>query len=177
MTFKKNYIFQYSSKNFITNRHKSQGDMSDKKEKMCSTCKRKGRTFCKDRTTKDGLDHRCKNCQRTQKQSNWASEIVQNSRRNDNRMHRPIDSADYIDKPWVRELVRNNPNCHYCNVPLAYGSGVNRKSHPRGLQMDRMDSALEHLKSNCVQCCNTCNKRGKNKPYKQKIEIVIKIFL
>ena len=151
--------------------------MSEKKEKSCCTCKQKDCTFGKRKRNKDGLHHQCKDCRRAQDQINWAVVIVQNSRKNDSKYHRPIDSADYIDKPWVQELVRNNPNCHYCNVPLAYGRGIDRKTHPDGLQLDRMDSVLEHLKSNCVQCCNTCNKRGNNKPYKQKIEIVIKIFL
>ena len=176
MTFKKNYIFQYSSKNFITNRHKSQGDMSAKK--TCSTCKKqKGCTFKKRRKSKDGLQHNCTDCQRTHKQSNWASRIVHGSINSDKDMHRPIDGDDYIDKQWVQELVNANPNCHYCDVTLVYGIGINRCTHPDGLQLDRMDSALPHLKSNCVQCCRTCNVRGNNKPYKQKIEIVIKIFL
>ena len=155
--------------------------MSAKNEKICYACKRKERTFNKNRTRKDGLQDSCTDChrvsQQTSRQINWASEIVHNSRNNDKDMHRPIDSADYIDKPWIQDLVRDNPNCHYCNVPLAYGMGVNRQTHPRGLQLDRMDSVLEHLKSNCVQCCRTCNARGNNKPYVQKIEIVIKIFL
>ena len=155
--------------------------MSDKKKRVCSTCKKDDRPFGKRKTNKDGLDNRCKECRRahgqTSIQINWASEIVRNSRKHDKDMHRPTDSADYIDKPWIQDLVRDNPNCHYCNVPLAYGMGVNRQTHPRGLQLDRMDSVLEHLKANCVQCCRTCNVRGNNKPYKQKIEIVIKIFL
>ena len=177
MTFKK----EYSSKKRIISFTQISNTMSAKKEKICCTCKQKDRTFSKNCTKNDGLDNRCKDCHRTYSQTlhqiNWASEIVRNSRKHDKDMHRPIDSYDYIDKSWVQELVRDNPNCHYCNVPLAYGRGVNRQTHPRGLQLDRMDSALEHLKSNCVQCCNTCNKRGNNKPYKQKIEIVIKIFL
>ena len=155
--------------------------MAAKKEKTCCTCKEKERIFSKDCTRKDGLRPQCKDCHRAiqqiSKQINWASKIVRSFRNNDKDMHRPIDSADYIDKQWVQELVRDNPNCHYCNVPLAYGRGIDRKTHPRGLQLDRMDSVLPHLKSNCVQCCKTCNMRGTNKPYKQKIEIVIKIFL
>ena len=155
--------------------------MSAKKEKSCCTCKQKGRIFSKNRSRKDGLQPSCTDCrqasQQTSHQINWASNIVRYSRKHDKDMHRPIDSADYIDKQWVQELVRDNPNCHYCNVPLAYGRGVNRQTHPRGLQLDRMDSVLGHLKSNCVTCCRTCNVRGTNKPYVQKIEIVIKIFL
>ena len=147
------------------------------KEKKCSMCKQKDCTFPKRKTNKDGLDNQCKDCHRAYQQINWASRIVANSRFNDQKMHRPTDSDDYIDRSWVQQLVRDNPNCHYCDVTLVYGKGVDRKSHPCGLQMDRMDSSLEHLKSNCVQCCNTCNKRGNNKPYMRKIEIVIKIFL
>ena len=148
--------------------------MSAKKDKICFTCKQKGRTFHK---RGHGLQHRCKDCQRAYRQIQWASQIVHASIKSDKDMHRPIDGDDYVDELWVQQLVHDNPNCHYCNVPLVYGRGVNRKSHPHGLQLDRMDSTLGHLKSNCVQCCKTCNVRGNNKPYKQKIEIVIKIFL
>ena len=92
-------------------------------------------------------------------------------------MRRPIDSADYVDKLWIQNSVRDNPNCHYCEVTLIYGRGVNRKTHPYGLQFDRMDSSLPHIKSNCVQCCNTYSKQFTNKPYMENIVIVIKNFL
>ena len=42
--------------------------MSDK-EKKCSICKRKGRNFPKDRTTKDGLYPQCKDCHRAIQQT------------------------------------------------------------------------------------------------------------
>ena len=174
---KKSTFFNTLRKNCIQVVLKSQDDMTAEEEKICSTCKRDGKTFFKRKSNKDGFFEQCKDCHRTSQQIDWASRIVGNSRKHDKDMHRPTDSADYIDKPWVQDLVRDNPNCHYCNVPLAYGRGVNRQTHPRGLQLDRMDSVLEHLKSNCVTCCRTCNRRGTNKPYMQKIEIVIKIFL
>ena len=130
---------------------KSQSDMSAKK-RVCSTCKQNDRPFGKRKTNKDGLDNMCKDCRRAHGQINWASEIVYNSRINDRGMHRPTDSADYNDKLWAQQFVRDNPNSHYCSVPLMYGRGSNRRTHPHGLQLDRMESTLEqeHLKANCV---------------------------
>ena len=160
--------------NLFTNLLNSQNYMSAKKKKVCSICKQEERTFHKNHTKKDGLHEQCTDCRRAHEQLNWAVKIVRDSRKHDKDMHRPIGDVDYIDKQWIQELMRNNPNCHYCNVPLFYGRGINRSTHPYGLQLDRMDS---HLKSNCVQCCRTCNGRGTNKPYVQNIEIVIKMFL
>ena len=143
--------------------------MSAKKKKICSMCKQGGRTYHKDHTTKDGFSHRCMDCQQEYVQINWAERIINSSRQGDNRQHRPIDGADYIDKRWVQELVNANPNCHYCDVTLVYGKGVDRSAHPDGLQLDRMDSVLPHLKSNCVQCCKECNNRCQTIPYTWKL--------
>jgi hypothetical protein len=93
---------------------------------------------------------------------------VSNSKFRDDDADRPIDSDDYIDSKWVEELVHNKPNCHYCGVTLKFGIGINRQTQPDGLQLDRMDSSLEHTKSNCVQCCKTCNQRCGTMPYKWK---------
>ena len=139
--------------------------------KTCTGCRqpKEDDEFNVDKSTKDKLCCRCKDCYQEDNQANWANMIVSKSKLGDNRYHRPIDSDEYIDSKWVEELVGNNPNCHYCDEPLNFGSGVNRKTHPDGLQLDRMDSSLPHLKSNCVQCCQTCNIRCKTMPYKWKV--------
>ena len=138
--------------------------------KKCCTCKqhKECAEFNRDRKRKDGFSWQCRVCTQKHRQTCWASEIVHHSRLHDQDAHRPVDSDDYIDSKWVEELVRNNPNCHYCGVPLKFGIGVDRKANPDGLQLDRMDSALEHIKSNCVQCCDTCNSRCQTMPYKWK---------
>ena len=69
----------------------------------------------------------------------------------------------------VRRTHSENSHCHYCDVTLKYGTGVNRCIRPYGLQLDRMDSALPQIKSNCVQCCRKCNVRCCTIPYKWKI--------
>ena len=139
--------------------------------KTCSVCKiaKEMIGFSVDQKSKDGLQHRCKDCDRTYHQVHWASRIVRASQSHDIRAGRPVHSVDYIDEMWVTELVRESPNCHYCDVPVRYGPNVNRQTNPDGLQLDRKDSALPHTKSNCVQCCQTCNNRCKTLPYKWKI--------
>ena len=138
--------------------------------KTCRTCRqpKDNSEFSVDKSKKDKLCRKCKDCQREYDQDNWADRIVKSSRQHDNNYHRPIDSDDYIDSKWVEELVRNKPNCHYCDVTLKYGVGIDRNTNPDGLQLDRMDSSLEHTKLNCVQCCKTCNQRCKTMPYKWK---------
>ena len=129
--------------------------------KTCSTRNqpKENGEFHRNKTMRDKLSSRCKDCVQEYHQANWADVIVSNSKINDNDYHRPTDSDDYIDSKWVEELVGNNPNCHYCGVPLKFGIGIDRQTNPDGLQLDRMDSLLSHLKSNCVQCCKTCNNR------------------
>ena len=137
----------------------------------CSRCKQ-DKEATEFHAKKDGLQVWCKDCiqeyQRTYQQLNWASEIVKSSRNGDKRDNRPRD-GDYIDSKWVRELVQNNPNCHYCETPLQFGVDVNRSTHPAGLQIDRKDSSLSHTKDNCVQCCSECNDRCQTMPYKWKV--------
>ena len=139
--------------------------------KTCTACKqhKEDGEFSVDKSKKDKLCSKCKDCAREYQQSNWASVIVHCSKLNDDAVHRPVDSDDYIDSKWVEELVRNNSSCHYCDVTLKYGVGIDRNTNPDGLQLDRMDSSLEHTKLNCVQCCKTCNRRCGIMPYKWKV--------
>lgn len=53
------------------------------------------------------------------------------------------------------ELSQNN--CHYCDAPPSnkYQGQCGDVFIYNGL--DRIDSALPHLKSNCVPCCKVCN--------------------
>ena len=139
--------------------------------KTCCTCKQhKGDgEFHRSKVNKDGLFYQCKKCKQEYQQRNWASVIVHRSRYNDHKHHRPTDDDDYIDPQWVADLVRDDPTCHYCKAQLDFGIGVNRCLHPAGLQLDRMDSRVPHLKANCVQCCQTCNKRCQTMPYLWKV--------
>ena len=139
--------------------------------KKCCTCKqhKEYADFNRDQLRKDGFSWQCRVCTQKYRQTCWASEIVHHSRLHDDAAHRPVDSDDYVDRQWVEELVRNYPNCHYCGVTLKFGIGVDRKANPDGLQLDRMDSPLPHLKSNCVQCCQTCNRRCQTMPYLWKV--------
>lgn len=61
------------------------------------------------------------------------------------------------DNDLTPEFVRNmiyRP-CHYCG-------GMAESGH-NGL--DRMNSSLGHLQSNCVPCCPTCNNKKRTKTY------------
>ena len=137
--------------------------------KTCTKCKQVKSEFHKDKSKKDGLDYRCKDCTRAYKQDIWAKRIIDHSREHDEDANRPTDSIDYIDEKWVEKLIQENSHCHYCDVDLMYGIGVNRQVNPDGLQLDRMDSTLPHIKSNCVPCCRMCNVRCQTLPYKWKV--------
>ena len=144
------------------------------KKKTMKTCTRCGQhkeefEFSRNKINFDGYDNQCKLCFSQYIQMSWPKTIVRASRSNDNRDGRPTDDDNYIDEEFISNLILSNPFCHYCHVALAFGVGVDRSRHPRGLQIDRMDSILSHLKRNCVQSCRLCNQRCSKMPYNLKV--------
>lgn len=52
-------------------------------------------------------------------------------------------------------------NCHYCNIePYQYGGKHARMYNGVYVYngIDRMDSSIGYIESNCVSCCGTCNR-------------------
>jgi hypothetical protein len=84
-----------------------------------------------------------------------------------NRKYDPVKSsamyifkANYADTDMTIDqfMEISKRNCYYCDCPPtnSYASKSGAIFIYNGL--DRVDSSLPHLLSNCVPCCNLCNK-------------------
>jgi len=65
----------------------------------------------------------------------------------------PFEESDYIDIETIRELFKN-PVCHLCNVLLQVDTW----------EVDRDDSSIAHVKSNCKLACRHCNRAKGKRP-------------
>ena len=54
-------------------------------------------------------------------------------------------------------LYTNQSTCHYCGDDI-YWATQKKRGIPCGYNLDRKDSSLGYLKSNCVVCCPRCNR-------------------
>lgn len=71
--------------------------------------------------------------------------------------YRHNDKEKKRDNNLTLEFVRDNiyKPCHYCG-----GFGKNGYNG-----LDRMDSSIGHIQSNCVPCCPTCNTKKNDMGY------------
>ena len=67
-----------------------------------------------------------------------------------------------------------NQNCFYCNLEPNITTHVSKLKRN---SIDRVDSTIGYILSNCVPCCKVCNNMKKNLPQSQFIELISKIYL
>ena len=75
--------------------------------------------------------------------------LLKHYRNTDKKHHRDND----LTPEFVRDMIYKP--CHYCGSMAEVGYNG----------LDRKDSSLGHLQSNCVPCCPTCNKKKRTKDY------------
>jgi len=63
-----------------------------------------------------------------------------------------FDVDRFIDKCFLKELVKDYPNCYYCEVKLQYIDYNDTLS-----TIERINNSIGHIKSNCVLACRKCN--------------------
>jgi len=78
---------------------------------------------------------------------NW----ITNSKESDKKYNR-YDADRFIDKCFLKELVKDYPNCFYCEVELQYINNNDTLA-----TIERLDNSVGHIKSNCVLACRKCN--------------------
>ena len=130
-------------------------------KKICSRCKEEKdlKEFNKLKQTKDGYQHRCRECQSiTRKQSydNNREKELKTDRKYywNNRERYLINMYKRYDKnknkendltvEWFKENISSKP-CLYCGDTENIGA-------------DRIDNTKGHTKDNVVPCCTICNK-------------------
>jgi len=76
---------------------------------------------------------------------------ISNSKQSDKNYNR-FDLDNFIDKFFLKKLIKDFPNCYHCEVKLQYF-----KSNDTLATIERLDNSIGHIKSNCVIACRKCN--------------------
>jgi len=112
------------------------------------------RCFCKDCGGSEICKHNlhrcyCKYCSDPIKVSiqHW----IVNLKQSDKKYNR-YDADRFIDKCFLKELVKDFRNCYYCEVELQY-----IEYNDTLATIERLDNSIGHIKSNCVLSCRKCN--------------------
>jgi len=86
----------------------------------------------------------------------WFNKIPRDSKRNDRVAGRTeYDQADYINTAFLFHLQTKQQNkCYYCWSELSW---MERRTAKNGLTVERINSTLPHIRSNCVLACKSCN--------------------
>jgi hypothetical protein len=88
---------------------------------------------------------------------------VSEYQRQDAEKKRNYEKNEYVDLEWIREKYKACKVCSYCRTP--FDIGINDNGYVSStLTLDRMNSDLPHVKSNCVLSCIECNITRKSKP-------------
>jgi len=93
--------------------------------------------------------HCCKTCSDPIKISiqGW----IKHSKKSDKKYNR-YDPDRFIDKCFLKELIKEYPQCYYCKVELQY-----IEYNDTLATIERLNNNIGHIKSNCVLCCKKCN--------------------
>jgi len=112
------------------------------------------RCFCKDCGGSEICKHNlqrywCKTCSDPVKVSiqHW----IVNSKQSDKKYNR-FDVDRFIDRCFLKELIKDYPQCYYCKVELEFINNNDTLS-----TIERLDNSIGHIKSNCVLACRKCN--------------------
>jgi len=91
----------------------------------------------------------CKTCSNPIKVSiqSW----IVNSKQSDKKYNR-YDADRFIDRCFLKELIKDYPNCYYCEVELQY-----IEYNDTLATIERLNNNIGHIKSNCVLACRKCN--------------------
>jgi len=76
---------------------------------------------------------------------------IVNSKQSDREYNR-YDADRFIDKCFLKELVKDYPNCYYCEVELQYVDNNDTLA-----TIERLNNKFGHTKKNCVIACKKCN--------------------
>jgi hypothetical protein len=144
--------------------------------KTCSKCLETHELakFGRDSNQRDGLYVHCRSCLRAHDQLRWQSRIVRANRQTDQRRWGQ-EVADFGEPLTVERiddlLVMQQGRCVYCTALMVYGLGIDRRTHPRAVTIERVDNDVPHVITNCVLACHACNsKRMASYTYEEFME-------
>jgi len=110
---------------------------------FCKECN--GSQICKHKLQR----HCCKTCSDPIKVSiqGW----IKHSKESDKKYNR-FDVDRFVDKCFLKELIKDYSNCYYCEVELQYVDNNDILA-----TIERINNSIGHIKSNCVLACRQCN--------------------
>jgi hypothetical protein len=87
------------------------------------------------------------------------------------------NDSEYITPDFLEaEYNKQGGLCFYCDDKMIYGIGVNRKTTPNAVSVERILNELPHLKNNIVMACMKCNGiRGRYTPFEVMVEFAKEI--
>jgi len=147
--YSKNYRLKHEmcvhnlQKYFCKNCSGSQICIHNKQKSKCIECG--GSDFCKH----NKLRYYCKTCTDPVKVSIkcWISSLKVSDKK-----YNRYDADRFIDRCFLKELIKDFPNCYYCEVELQY-----IEYNDTLATIERLDNSKGHIKSNCVIACRKCN--------------------
>ena len=141
--------------------------------RTCETChvSRELTRFGRLSSSLDGVAYICKHCCRAYDKINWQRTSINSCRTKDRRRWKE-EVDDFGERLTVKQvnylLEIQEGRCKYCSAVMVYGLDINRRTHPRGLTIERADNDVPHVITNCVLACNGCNKkRGASYTYEE----------
>jgi len=76
---------------------------------------------------------------------------ISSSKESDKNYNR-YDADRFIDRCFLKELIKDFRNCYYCKIELQYVEYNDKLA-----TIERLNNKLGHIKSNCVIACRKCN--------------------
>jgi hypothetical protein len=94
----------------------------------------------------------CKDCNDAIKVT--ITKMIGHSKENDKK-HNRFDPVNFIDKPFLQNLIRNcEDKCYYCKKALQY-----KIRNDSLATIERLNNSIGHTKTNCAIACFGCNCR------------------
>lgn len=101
----------------------------------------------------------------------WGAKKVWDNQKKD-RTRFTWNPSEYMTEQWVYDTnASQQQRCYYCKIDC---QRTNMRGIQNGLQIERLDNKLPHLKTNCVICCQACNSRQFSDLSRFKPETILK---
>lgn len=115
-------------------------------ERKCSYCQtvKPIEMFSKNRTMPGGYSYECKPCHKQRGKALYARDGSVQKVHGYKVVDKKFGRDNDIDRETFLQMLIDYPTCYFCECP-------------NNLGLDRIDTTLGHLKTNCLIACSACN--------------------
>ena len=141
--------------------------------KTCTVCNdtKDASRFSKDKRASDGLQSRCKACEKARYEANRDKTLARKKARNQTQRGKYSNYKGGAKTRGISfELTLDEfitfwgQDCHYCGDPIPT------------IGIDRIDSDVGYSLENCVSCCEMCNYMKLDHPIEQWLSHMAKVL-